>query len=525
MNVTRDDARPDVTPVTPATRLLLTGAEAFPVLEELFLSAQDRIVAGFRVFDPDTRLRSPGGQAVGETWFDLILDTLKRGVRFELLLSDFDPIIQPHYHHGTWSSLRRLWAAAEVAGPDARFVLAHGLHPARVGSIPRLLLWPRVRTELLEIRDNLNAESPPRRRALLRDMPGLAGWIALDEDGVAVALSNGSPELYTTTHHQKVAVVDGRVLYIGGLDLDERRYDTPLHDRDGPETWHDVQLVTDGPVAAAAEAHLLATPAVVNAARPPVVASGTGLITTISCARPKSWPLMSPRPLHGGISARLKTLIAGARRSIYIETQFFRDRGIARALAQAAAANPALDLVMILPAAPDVIAFDKRQNLDTRFGEYLQTLCVRRVRRAFGQRVFFASPAKPVALDTGDRDSLLGAPIIYLHAKLSIFDDTDMIVSSANLNGRSMAWDTEAGVHIADVAFVSASRARALAHWLPSRAADLSVIARTLPVLRDMALTDARMPPDRRHGLLLPYDLRPAEEHGHALPGVPDEMV
>ncbi len=44
-----------------------------------------------------------------------------------------------------------------------------------------------------------------------------------------------------------------------------------------------------------------------------------------------------------------------------------------------------------------------------------------------------------------DRDRLGGAPMIYVHAKVSIFDRSAAIVSSANLNGRSLRWDTEAG--------------------------------------------------------------------------------
>ena len=45
-----------------------------------------------------------------------------------------------------------------------------------------------------------------------------------------------------------------------------------------------------------------------------------------------------------------------------------------------------------------------------------------------------------------ERASLDGAPIIYLHAKASVFNNELAVVSSANLNGRSMRWDTEAGL-------------------------------------------------------------------------------
>jgi phospholipase D1/2 len=40
-----------------------------------------------------------------------------------------------------------------------------------------------------------------------------------------------------------------------------------------------------------------------------------------------------------------------------------------------------------------------------------------------------------------------------------------------------------------------------------------------------LAARNARLPPDRRRGFLLPYNLRSAEDFGRAFPLVPDEMV
>ena len=65
--------------------ILVTAAEAYPALERAFLSAEREIVAGFRVFDLKTRLRSAEGLAVGETWFHLMIHTLRRGVAVRLV--------------------------------------------------------------------------------------------------------------------------------------------------------------------------------------------------------------------------------------------------------------------------------------------------------------------------------------------------------------------------------------------------------------------------------------------------------
>lgn len=75
--------------------IFVTAAEAYPALERAFLAAESEISAGFRVFDLRTGLRSPEGQAIGATWFQLIVHTLKRGVANSIVLSDFDPIARP----------------------------------------------------------------------------------------------------------------------------------------------------------------------------------------------------------------------------------------------------------------------------------------------------------------------------------------------------------------------------------------------------------------------------------------------
>ena len=136
------------TPKAIQTRLeplvCLTASEAFPELERAFLNAEREIIAGFRIFDPKTRLRSPEGQAIGETWFDLIVHILRRGVNFTLYISDFDPVAAAELHRSTWSSIRMLVAAREAAQAGKRLRLVPAAHPARVGVIPTLLFTHRI---------------------------------------------------------------------------------------------------------------------------------------------------------------------------------------------------------------------------------------------------------------------------------------------------------------------------------------------------------------------------------------------
>ncbi|WP_243730847.1 phospholipase D-like domain-containing protein [Rubellimicrobium sp. CFH 75288] len=532
--------------------VLVTAAEAYPVLERAFLGARREIWASFRIFDLSTRLRSPEAQAVGETWFDLIVHTLRRGVDIRMVLTDFDPIARPSLHRGTWKAVRQFMGAAEAAGPGAgRLRITAAMHSAVTGVLPRTVFWPQIAARLRAIVTWLNGSESHARSALLRDMPGLRDWLVSPKTGPLRARLWGVPVLYPATHHQKLAVFDRRLLSIGGLDLDERRWDTPEHNRPGAETWHDVQLMVEGPIVAEAQAHLETfLDVVAGRADPPPQRK---LLRTVSRRRSASWVRFGPEELLHEIYDAHLMLAARAERLIYLETQYFRDTRLARALAQLGRERPSLSLILILPAAPEEVAFGGFAGLDARFGEYLQARSLRLLEDGFGSRLFVGGAAQPRRKarrgdgpqaagpegsrgpETADehcvpeargRDRLKGAPIVYIHSKVSVFDDKAAIVSSANLNGRSMRWDTEAGLLLDDPAQVVALRERIMRHWLP-RDPEPALLdpARAIGAWRNLALSNARQPPDRRRGFLLPYDLDAAERLGRSIPGVPEEMV
>ncbi|TNC72451.1 phospholipase D family protein [Rubellimicrobium roseum] len=537
------------------TQILLTAAEAYPAFERAVLEARTEIWGSFRIFDLRTRLHSPEACTVGETWFDLIVHTLRRGVTIDLTITDFDPVARPSLHRGTWAALRRLLAAGEAAGAGERLRVRAALHPAVTGVLPRLVLWPQVALSLSRTARWLNARDPAQRRAALRDMPGLADLLFLDGRGRVQARPWRLPRLHPATHHQKLAVFDRRRLYIGGLDLDERRWDTPRHDRPGEETWQDLQLMVEGPVVAEAQAHLESFRSFTAGLMPPH--PQRRLLRTLSRARTASWGGFWPESVRHEILDAHEMLAGRAQRLIYLETQFFRDTGLARSLARAAREKPGLSLILILPAAPEEVAFGRVWGLDTRYGEYLQARCLRILKEAFGPRLFVGAPAQPridpapsragpeaagpegkdgPEVYSGEdepvapelalcRDRLRGAPLVYIHAKVSIFDDA-AIVSSANLNGRSLRWDTEAGFLLTEVDQVARLRERVMSHWLPVEP-DPRLLdpGQAVAMWRSLALHNARLPPERRDGFLLPYDRAAAERFGRPLPGVPEAMV
>lgn len=508
-------------------QVFITAAEAYPALERAFLAAKTEIIGSFLVFDPETRLRSPEGQAVGTRWFDLIVDCLRRGVNITLTLSDFDPIARTAMHRGTWRSLRLLQAAAEVAGPGAgRLSATAARHPAQTGSIPRFVISPMIMGKVWKATKWLNRQPARVRATALRDMPGARALMVVRNDGTVRPRLWPLPRLFPGTHHQKIAVFDRERLYVGGLDLNERRYDDPDHEQEAAQTWHDVQTLVEGPVAADAARHLKMFQAVTAGQVAPV---DTGaLLVTLS--RQRHMPLIrfGPKPVVQGIFNAHCEAIAQAQGLIYLESQYFRDSRLTQALCRAAVRRPDLSLILMLPGAPEELAFDGREGLDSQFGEWHQARCLRRLQRAFGARLFIGSAAqqrraKPQQKD--GRDQLAQAPLIYIHAKVSVFGHT-AIVSSANLNGRSMRWDTEAGVAFTQAEVVDGIRQRCMTHWLPEHADARFHDAKTaVAAWRGLALSNVARPPEQRQGFVLPYNIRAAEKFGTPVPFLPPEMV
>ncbi|MGB5067962.1 MAG: phospholipase D-like domain-containing protein, partial [Albidovulum sp.] len=373
----------------------------------------------------------------------------------------------------------------------------------------------------------LNRMTADRRLAALRDLPGVRPYLRTGKGGQVWPKWASLPRLYPATHHQKLAVIDRELLYIGGLDLDERRYDTRDHDRPGNQTWHDVQLMVRGPLAGEAQTHLESFGDVTAGRSEPV--PQPRFLRTMSRPRRSGVFAIGPDTVVQDIAIAHEMLARRATRLIYLENQYFRDRKMARFLAGMGRDNAELRLILILPAAPDDVAFDGSDGLDARYGEYLQLRALRILRKGFGERMFVGGAAQRRRADREtdhDRDRLKGAQIIYLHAKVSIFDTTGAIVSSANLNGRSLRWDTEAGLLLDRASDVEMLRRRVMGHWLPESAGPEYLNPDTaLENWRDLANANAGMSPELRRGFLLPYDFKAPTGIATPVPGVPEEMV
>ena len=486
-------------------QVLITAEEAWPAFERAVLEAESEILAGFRIFDMRTRLRSPEAQAVGETWFDLLADALERGVKIRLIMSDFDPVIATDLHELTWQTMRQAAGLSEIARPaPGQLEVIADMHPAEAGLLPWVALLPAV---AMKWREKLRQIGSIRRK--LRA-------VRLDPDRL--------PGLHPVSHHQKIAVIDGKVLYIGGLDLNERRWDTLDHDRPAIETWSDVQILIRGPEAEEAQTHLRemldttsgrAEPTPLNAVR-----------RTLSAPRRVQFPFLSPRTVANEIEQDHLEAFSRARHLIHIETQFLRSSIISHALAEAATANPELRLVLILPALPDDVAFDGSRELDAQFGMARQSQAISRVSEAFGKRAVFASPVQPRFAARDTPQVLAGSPIVYVHNKLLVVDEDFAMVGSANLNGRSLHWDTEAAIRIREPDRIAALRAALFRHWwtdpLPPEARDPATLQ---PWWAREIARNGVCRPESRSGFLVPHKSDALSEYHTDLPGVTEDLV
>ncbi|MEK0083785.1 VTT domain-containing protein [Benzoatithermus flavus] len=256
-------------------------------------------------------------------------------------------------------------------------------------------------------------------------------------------------------HHEKLVVIDGRLAFVGGIDLTAGRWDTPAHrpreprrgigPNDERPPFHDLMLMLEGPVAADLE----------ELARERWrVASGEDLPPTRAPAdAPSPWPdhvapwfrdvavgIARTRPSGRGwtpvreIERLYARAVAAAERTVYIENQYLTADRIAAALAERARQVPGLEAVIITPTRCEGL-------LETAVMDVGRARFIRRLRSGFGsERLRVLYPE--VGSEDGERIA------VNVHTKLLIVDDRFLCLGSANLANRSMGLDTEIDVAI-----------------------------------------------------------------------------
>ncbi|HEY1524566.1 MAG TPA: phospholipase D family protein [Solirubrobacteraceae bacterium] len=248
-------------------------------------------------------------------------------------------------------------------------------------------------------------------------------------------------------HHEKTVVVDGKLAFVGGIDMTDQagdRYDTSAHPARRRLGWHDVAAALTGPAVQDVSDHFAVrwralTGENLDVSEPP---RGTGhhtvqVVRTVAEGMYDELPRGDFRILESYVRA-----IRQAESYIYLENQFLWSPEIVSCLADKLATPPGDDfrLVIVLPSKANSGQDDTKGQLAVleSADDGQGRLCVATLRSL-----------------TGTRDDRL-----YVHAKVGIIDDRWLTIGSANLNAHSLLNDTEMNVVCDDPALASATRLR-----------------------------------------------------------------
>jgi phosphatidylserine/phosphatidylglycerophosphate/cardiolipin synthase-like enzyme len=254
-------------------------------------------------------------------------------------------------------------------------------------------------------------------------------------------------------HHEKTIVVDGRIAFVGGIDLTDYggdRFDSSAHNARRRLGWHDVEARLEGPVVADVNRQFMVRWEELTGERlaEPPVPDRAGertvqVIRTVSEGMYDHFPRGDFSILESYVRA-----LRSAERLIYLENQFLWAPEIVEILADKLRAPPHSDfrLVVLLPSKANNGHDDTRGQLavlsDADHGR--------------GRMV-----AATLRSLSGDRDDRL-----YVHAKVGVVDDRWLTIGSANLNAHSLLNDTEMNVATHDEQLARETRVRLWAEHL-----------------------------------------------------------
>ncbi len=259
-------------------------------------------------------------------------------------------------------------------------------------------------------------------------------------------------------HHEKLAIVDGELAFVGGIDLSllggDRRDDS-AHPARGDLGWHDATSRIEGPAVADVASHFAMRWAEVTGEELPAAEPAGGGDVELQVVRtvPNGVYDRLPRGEFSILESYLRAF-RSAEQLIYLESQFLWSPELVQVLEDKLRNPPSDDFrfVVLLPARA------KNGQEDTR-GQ-LGVL----VDADDGAGRFLAC----TLWQPGPR----GKPV-YVHAKIGIVDDRWLTIGSANLNEHSLFNDTEMNVVAHDPGLARQTRLQLWAEHLECDPAEL----------------------------------------------------
>ncbi|HWD70276.1 MAG TPA: phosphatidylserine/phosphatidylglycerophosphate/cardiolipin synthase family protein [Solirubrobacteraceae bacterium] len=261
-------------------------------------------------------------------------------------------------------------------------------------------------------------------------------------------------------HHEKTVVIDGRIAFVGGIDITDfagDRYDTSLHPARWRMGWHDASTRLQGPAVADVAAHFALRWRALTGEQLDLRSSDDPAGTqTVQVVRTVAEGMYEPIP-DGDfrILESYMRALRGAQQLIYLENQFLWAPEITSLLASKLRCPPSdrFRVVILLPARAN-------NGQDDTFGQ------VAVLKDADHDRRLVVGTLRSLTDERDDR--------LYIHAKVGIVDDRWLTVGSANLNAHSLLNDTEMNVVCDDRELAAHTRIRLWAEHLGVEAAELT---------------------------------------------------
>ena len=253
------------------------------------------------------------------------------------------------------------------------------------------------------------------------------------------------------SHHQKIIVVDDVLAFCGGVDLTGHRWDTTAHRVEEParvnaagtpyEPYHEVQAMVCGPVAASLGTLARRRWQALGESMPPAAPLSLGGLwpdavepdlTGIDVAIARTFPPSESEPGVRECERLFVDSIAAARQSIYIESQYFTNDALGRALAARLQEPEGPEILVVIP--KDCHGWVEQQTMGALRDEVLRLL----IANDRWRRLRVVYPAASCAR---------GVPT-FVHSKVMIVDDRFVRIGSANFSRRSMGVDSECDLAI-----------------------------------------------------------------------------
>jgi phosphatidylserine/phosphatidylglycerophosphate/cardiolipin synthase-like enzyme len=259
--------------------------------------------------------------------------------------------------------------------------------------------------------------------------------------GTRIAMALDVKERPFHCHHEKLAIVDDEIAFVGGIDLTGlagNRLDSSEHPRRDGIGWHDSCVRLEGPVVGDVARHFALRWSAVTDAPVPATASsrprdggvGAQLVRTLperiyAGCREGEWTVLE---------SYLRALRA-AERLVYLESQFLWSPEVVFALKDKLRNPPSDDfrVVVLLPSHPNNGEDDSRGQVG---------LLIDADKCSGDETVRFLACTLYQPGPGGNQ--------VYVHSKAAVIDDVWLTVGSANLNEHSLFNDTEVNVVVRD---------------------------------------------------------------------------